>query len=70
MGKGDRKSAKGKIWRGTHGKRRPKKSAKDNLQVLPPLKPKKIIKEVREEVNTVKPKAKTRKKTSKEGDLA
>lgn len=25
MGKGDRKSKKGKIWRGTHGKRRPKK---------------------------------------------
>jgi len=24
MGKGDRKSKKGKIWRGTHGKRRPK----------------------------------------------
>ena len=23
MGKGDRKSKKGKIWRGTHGKKRP-----------------------------------------------
>jgi len=26
MGKGDRKSKKGKIWRGTNGKRRPKSS--------------------------------------------
>lgn len=26
MGKGDRKSRRGKIWRGTHGKRRPKES--------------------------------------------
>jgi 30S ribosomal protein S31 len=26
MGKGDKKSRKGKIWRGTFGKRRPKKS--------------------------------------------
>lgn len=35
MGKGDRKSKKGKIWRGTHGKRRPRKirtayNAKEN----------------------------------------
>jgi 30S ribosomal protein S31 len=26
MGKGDRKSKRGKIWRGTTGKRRPKES--------------------------------------------
>ena len=25
MGRGDRRSKKGKIWRGTHGKTRPKK---------------------------------------------
>jgi 30S ribosomal protein S31 len=25
MGKGDRRSKRGKIWRGTHGKARPKK---------------------------------------------
>jgi 30S ribosomal protein S31 len=25
MGKGDRRSKKGKIWRGTHGKYRPRK---------------------------------------------
>jgi 30S ribosomal protein S31 len=28
MGKGDRKSRKGKIWRGTNGKTRPKKKKK------------------------------------------
>jgi len=28
MGKGDRRSAKGKIFRGTYGKRRPKKKNK------------------------------------------
>ena len=28
MGKGDRKSRKGKIFRGTYGKRRPRKKAK------------------------------------------
>ena len=27
MGKGDQRSRRGKIWRGTFGKRRPKKSA-------------------------------------------
>lgn len=25
MGKGDKRSKRGKIWRGTHGKKRPKK---------------------------------------------
>jgi 30S ribosomal protein S31 len=28
MGKGDQKSKRGKIWRGTHGKTRPKKKGK------------------------------------------
>ncbi len=28
MGKGDKRSKRGKIWRGTHGKTRPKKSKK------------------------------------------
>ena len=68
MGKGDRKSAKGKIWRGTHGKRRPKKVATDNVQVLPVEKPKKKIKEVKEEVKPEKPKAKTRKKAAPKKD--
>jgi 30S ribosomal protein S31 len=29
MGKGDRRSRRGKIWRGTTGKKRPKKKPKD-----------------------------------------
>jgi 30S ribosomal protein S31 len=28
MGKGDRRTKRGKIWRGTYGKRRPKNSKK------------------------------------------
>ena len=28
MGKGDRRSKRGKIWRKTHGKKRPKKKKK------------------------------------------
>ena len=28
MGKGDQRSRRGKIWRGTFGKRRPKRSSK------------------------------------------
>jgi ribosomal small subunit protein bTHX len=27
MGKGDQKTKKGKIWKGTHGKRRPSRKA-------------------------------------------
>jgi len=29
MGKGDRRSKRGKIWRGSHGKTRPKKKNKN-----------------------------------------
>ena len=29
MGKGDKKSKKGKIWRGTHSKTRPKKKQQE-----------------------------------------
>lgn len=36
MGKGDRKSKRGKIWRGTYGKKRPKYQA----PVKPPVNPK------------------------------
>jgi 30S ribosomal protein S31 len=32
MGKGDQRSRRGKIWRGTFGKRRPKKSNKVNAK--------------------------------------
>ena len=36
MGKGDRKSRRGKIWRGTTGKKRPKKK-----KIIKPEKPQK-----------------------------
>jgi 30S ribosomal protein S31 len=36
MGKGDRKSTKGKIWRGSYGKSRPKTK---NVKKVEPVKP-------------------------------
>jgi len=43
MGKGDRRSRRGKIWRGTTGKRRPKavKAAKEKVAAVTALKKKK-----------------------------
>lgn len=43
MGKGDRRSRRGKIWRGTTGKRRPKavKTAKEKVTVVTAAKKKK-----------------------------
>lgn len=38
MGKGDKKTKRGKIWRGTHGKTRPK-LVKTKLQKAPEKKP-------------------------------
>jgi 30S ribosomal protein S31 len=35
MGKGDRKTKKGKIWRGSNGKTRPKFSKKDKKKESP-----------------------------------
>lgn len=35
MGKGDKKSKKGKIFLGSHGKRRPKHKKKKVIQVKP-----------------------------------
>jgi 30S ribosomal protein S31 len=32
MGKGDKRSKRGKIWRGSNGKTRPKKKKKSNTQ--------------------------------------
>jgi 30S ribosomal protein S31 len=32
MGKGDKKSKRGKIWRGSHGKTRPKSKKKTNTK--------------------------------------
>jgi 30S ribosomal protein S31 len=34
MGKGDRRSRRGKIWRGTTGKRRPKDEPKGKVEVV------------------------------------
>ncbi|MCX5802007.1 MAG: 30S ribosomal protein THX [Proteobacteria bacterium] len=31
MGKGDKRSRRGKVWRGTHGKKRPKKRSKKSV---------------------------------------
>lgn len=35
MGKGDRKSRKGKIWRKSHGKKRPKKGKAKKANPVP-----------------------------------
>jgi 30S ribosomal protein S31 len=35
MGKGDKKTKKGKIWRGSNGKTRPKFSKKDKKKETP-----------------------------------
>ncbi len=32
MGKGDRRTKRGKVWRGTTGKSRPKKAKKDKAE--------------------------------------
>lgn len=32
MGKGDKRTRRGKLWRGTYGKRRPRKKKKKGLQ--------------------------------------
>ncbi len=34
MGKGDRKTKRGKIWRGTYGKTRPRKKKKTGKQEI------------------------------------
>jgi 30S ribosomal protein S31 len=39
MGKGDRRSRRGKIWRGSHGKTRPKKKNKGVASTTKPAKP-------------------------------
>ena len=65
MGKGDRKSRKGKIFRGSHGVKRPKKAKTEGtVEVIKPAKaaPKKAA--APKEVKPEKPKLK--KKTAKE----
>ena len=62
MGKGDRKSRKGKIFRGSHGVVRPKKSA---VKVIIPVKKKvEPKKEVAEKPVAVKKKAVVNKKAA------
>tara|TARA_B100000795_G_C22636334_1_gene374664 strand:+ start:208 stop:423 length:216 start_codon:yes stop_codon:yes gene_type:complete len=62
MGKGDRKSRKGKIFRGSHGVVRPKKSA---VKVIIPVKKKvEPKKEVAEKPVAVKKKAVVKKKAA------
>jgi 30S ribosomal protein S31 len=39
MGKGDRRSRRGKIWRGSHGKTRPKKKKGAVAKTTKPTKP-------------------------------
>ncbi len=60
MGRGDRKSRKGKVFRGSYGVLRPRKTA---VEIIIPVK-KKIV--VKEEVAVVKKKtAKNKKATAK-----
>ncbi len=40
MGKGDRKSKRGKIWRGSHGNTRPKKRQENPAAKVKPAGPK------------------------------
>lgn len=57
MGKGDQKSRKGKITRGTYGKSRPKKTSKAVVVAKPkPAKAEKVEK-VEKPVKAAKPKA-------------
>jgi len=41
MGKGDQRSKRGKIWRGTYGRRRPKDRKPKPEQARPPKAPRK-----------------------------
>ena len=58
MGRGDRKSRKGKIWRGTHGKKHPKKSPVADIEEIKANKPKPKKAEVVKELAPEKPKVK------------
>lgn len=67
MGKGDRKSKRGKIWRGTTGKRRQNTSKKAHITLVdPPAKEKDKVKEKpKEEVKAKVVKAKKQEKGKK-----
>lgn len=60
MGKGDKKSKKGKIWRDSYGKKRNKKAIKERLKRIASVK-KKVVSGDSEKPKTRKP---VRKKDS------
>jgi len=62
MGKGDIKSKRGKIARGTHGARRKRKSS--TFVSVAPSKPKKSVKAVKESTATETPKKTTAKRAT------
>lgn len=62
MGRGDRKSKKGKIFRGSYGVVRPRKTA---VEIIIPVKKKIVVKEeVKEKTAVVKKKTATKKKAT------
>ena len=61
MGRGDRKSRKGKIFRGSYGVVRPRKTA---VEIIIPVKKKIVVKEEVEEKTAVVKKETTVKKKS------
>ena len=63
MGRGDRKSRKGKIFRGSYGVVRPRKTA---VKIIIPVKKKIVVKkEVEEKTAVVKKKTAKKKATAK-----
>ena len=58
MGRGDRKTKKGKIWRGTHGKKHPKSNADADIEVIKAPKAKVEKVEAPKEAAPEKPKVK------------
>ena len=64
MGRGDRKSRKGKIFKGSYGVVRPRKTA---VEVIIPVKKKSVVKEETvEKTAVVKKKTAEKKKTTEE----
>ena len=61
MGKGDRKSRKGKIFRGSYGVVRPRKTA---VEIITPVKKKIVVKEEGKKTTVVKKKKIVKKKAT------
>ena len=62
MGRGDRKSKKGKIFKGSYGVVRPRKKAGETI--IPSKKKVEVKKEVEEKTASIKKKASAKKKTA------